>query len=220
MKNNNKKAFTLVELITAITIFSLFIAVISSSYIFLIGTLREAQSTKDFNAEVMDSVDRMAEEIRISAIDYNCYSGNSHPVCSSAESSSSNGDSDGILDSSYLVLLNIDQTKRTIFRIKDSKLQILKQTLVENSWNADDGFENLDKEPYGFMDLTSAGVLVNEGKFHITPNQDPYASSFNELQYQPQVTLDFEFQNNLFKKRPIILPIHTTSVSRVYGQNL
>src|SRR3989339_725021 len=206
-----QNAFTLIELTVAITIFSVFIAVMSSSYLFITRMIRDTQVAKNVNAEVVEVIDNIVNSARVSLIDYDCYSGdiNTDFVCIYIDGESDEGLEDGILKSSYLVLLSPEKDKRTIFRIKENKAQILKQTWINEQFVADDGFENIDAEPLGFKDLTSANVVVTEGKFYITPNKDPFVSFMN-LQYQPQVTVKMIFESKGQVRTKISIPIKTT----------
>ncbi|OGJ51258.1 hypothetical protein A2307_00275 [Candidatus Peregrinibacteria bacterium RIFOXYB2_FULL_33_20] len=212
-------AFTLVELLTAMTIFATFIAVISSSYIFLMRSLRDAQITKNVTSEVMQVVQSISDNIRVDAVDYDCYNGNSSSLCGYIEAESSNQGEGGILKSSYLVLKNYNETGKIIYRIKDGHLQVLKQSLKDDLWVAGDGFENSLKEPFGFKDLMSSNVNISDGKFLIAPYQNPFnKSAESDLRFQPQVTIKINFQTSSQVRKEIKVPIETTISTRIYGK--
>ncbi len=213
----NKVAFTLIELVVAMTVFSIFIAVVSSSYLFISRTLRDSQLSQEMNADVIFIMDKIIDEIRVSSIDFDCYSGN-ESICSEVELSAENLDSDGVLSSTYLVLLSPDKQTRTFFRVKDSKIQIFKQQKQNDIWISASGFEDLDDQSSGFQDLSSDKLTVSKGIFQISPNLDPYSDK-KGLKYQPQVMIDFEFESGGQIRQEIKIPIKTTISTRYYGNS-
>lgn len=218
MKNSVKtqrQAFTLVELLVAMTVFSIFIAVVSSSYLFLSRSLRDARVVQDQNAEIISVMDTMIDEARVTAIDYECYIG-TEGICYYVEQGTENLVDDGIISSSYLVLRSADGSNRTIFRIYEENLLMLKQVRQADNWVAADGFENLEEEPFGFETLQSDKVKINNGKFYLSPNRNPYNYEAGDLRYQPQVTIDLVFETSSQVRKEIKVPIKTTISTRVY----
>jgi prepilin-type N-terminal cleavage/methylation domain-containing protein len=212
-----KFGFTLIEMIVSITIFSTFVGVISSSYIYIMNTLNDAEIVKDINADILSTVESITDDIKVSKIDYDCYSAEDKTaICNEIEVNTPNENvNNGYLVTKYLALQSHNGLNRVIYRVNKEKIQVLRQVFdsENNIWKADYGFSENDEEPFGFKNVNGEQIKVNDAWFYITPYKNPFDSSsleFDNLQYQPQVTLRMEFKGSSQIRQNITIPIQTT----------
>lgn len=224
-----QKGFTLIEVLIAITIFMIFITSISSAYLDIARSQREANVVRAMYSEVRYVFDLIGQEVRSKTIDYGC------PV--SLEIIGERGDgvfaktpqetSSGCIalnsesSEDYLALVNHEGTERTIFLLKDDtqnetkKLFYLREEkeAFERQWTPAPGFE-------GFTEIELKSIQLDNFIFEIAPLVDPF--DFDNLgcgpvQFQPSVSLYATVSGRGEKANNFSMNLQTTVSSRVYN---
>lgn len=136
--NDVRPAFTLVELLVSISIFVIFLGVVSVSYIGIVRSQRQANDVRKMYSDVRSFVSSLEEDMRLGTIDYNCYAEPQKfllPPGFLGASGSSNGRAASLVtpdscpfalaavdtkgtdpsDSPYLAIINKDQTAEVIY---------------------------------------------------------------------------------------------------------
>jgi len=240
-KNKAKKGFTLIELLISIVLFMIFLGLVSQSYLGIVRAQREANEVRKMYSDVRGFMDFLAEEIRLSAIDYDCYS--------SADNQSSPVSKNGGLlpnfDLSKIKLVQVSDFRsnicgpyeKTIVDGKTNNLMLIKKGGMEKTsiyfndvenkiivhkyqktesggWAPVQGYED-GKE---FM---SGRVKISNLTFAIFPDVNPYvAYSNNAVQFQPKVTVFMSAVNSDDVNIPFNFDFQTTVSSRVYSKKV
>lgn len=202
-----RSAFTLIELLTAITVFSIVIAVISTVYVFFIREQRNVATVRKVYAEARDLMDRFTVSIKEGVPDYSVYTGAAFvssladvTPCSSTGFSALNGR----VATSILVLLDSLQTTRTIYCLDSEGVLYAGSGAVS--------------EFFTLTPLSSSNLSFDRLEFLITPLADPSdPNNVNEngVQYQPAVTVSTQISATS-PQSSFVLPFTTTFSSRVY----
>jgi len=206
----DRLGFTLVEMVVAMTIFSLFITMLVASY----TNLTQAQSRniveRQVYSELRDSMDLIVTEFMQKTIDYSCY--NLTQLSEIREECVDAFPLNG-MPTNVLATVNQANTERTIFKIADDRLQLMKTNYDSDSklWFPADGFED------GFVDISSKDMNLSTSNFVIHPLDDPYAHPFEDgFQFQPSVKIYLE--SNLSNRlADFNYDLDTVVSSRVYG---
>lgn len=206
---NNKKGFTLVEMLVAMAIFVTFTAILLGSYQSIVKAQREANEYRLTYVEARQVFETIVAEFRDGMLDYGAY----------PEGSFSNDDS-----VKEWKLISKDARSRTVFRyINGDTLQVNKQTLSPDQ-KSGQGLSSLEgalAEPENFVNLNSE-VKISNFKFKVTPVIDPYdienfSKHFN--QFHPKVTIYAHFVREFADgKRSYEMDLQTTVSSRIYNQ--
>lgn len=197
-------AFTLIELIISMLIFTIFIAIVGTSYLHLTGAQRDANQTRKVYSEARMLMDQLTEEIRLNTIDWECYE---DPLdCGRMEN-----------PVETLGVTNKAGTKRVRFRKNNTEnnLQISRNIKGETGWKGNYGFPDKDT----FLSINTKTIEITKLDFHISPAGDPRINYEDaSYQYQPQVTIKMEVSAKS-PNRPdgrIKFELQTTVSSRVY----
>lgn len=196
-KSSVKRGFTLIEIMVAMVVFSIFMGVLFNTYFSLISSNQNADAVRQMYSGARDTFSLLTEDIRLSAIDYN-----------DAQTETYKNKS--------LYLLSKDGLKRTVYKVeknpdKEGFFVISKAESYRDALNV--GFPESDS-----VVVTSPQLLIKSFKFVVTPEGDPYSiDSYNiwSNQFQPQVTILATFVNNN-ESGQIEFPLQTTISSRVY----
>lgn len=196
-KEKKKRGFTLIEIMVAMVVFSIFMGVVFNTYFSLISSNQNADTVRQMYSGARDAFSVLAEDIRLSAIDYN-----------DAQTETNKAKS--------LYLLSKDGLKRTVYRVeknvdKEGFFVISRAESYRDSLSA--GFSESDAQL-----ITSPQLLIKSFKFIVTPQGDPYSSDSYDIwsnQFQPQVTILATFVNN-DQAGQVEFPLQTTISSRVY----
>lgn len=215
----SKAGFTLLELIMAITVFTIFISILMTSFVFLMRAQRDANEMRRIYSEARFLMDELAEEIRLKTVDYDCYESvlvGPGPLVGDCTEDWDLEVHKGKVGT--LALVDPFLEKRTRFRVQDGNLQISRQVLdATGNWQADKGYE-LEE----FQSLTAERITVKNLEFLITPFQDPLAFENRDAenyQYQPRVTVWLSLNGrSQLRVDGVNFDIQTTFSSRVYGK--
>lgn len=211
-------AFTLVELIVGMLIFTLFIGVVASSYLFLTRSLHKASEVRKVYSEARFLMDRMTQDIRLYTLDYDCFEDSADGLLNT--SSLQWAECEGIQlayqgFTSTLPLISSDGLHRVVYRFEEGALSILElqRDTVDSSWTTAEGYY------HGFQAFEMDDVQLKKVEFVVSPLKSPYHHlQDNAAQYQPSVNVLIEAQSASsvsFGLPP--LEFQSTISSRVYG---
>lgn len=198
----NKKAFTMVELLVAMSIFMVFVALSAGSYIGLMKANRLASETQRTYRDVRHVFDTFADEVHNYQIDYNCFAqGNGDPDCIQ------NGSTPSVVgfinnDGQYIY--------RRLYFFSDNTIKVKKQIKSPNDF----AWRDMTSAPES---LTSAETKFSGVSFSIFPNKNPYDADNLEdasVQWQPSLTISILKEG---KTPGTIQEYRTTFSSRSYG---
>lgn len=237
--SSSKKAFTLIELLVSITVFVVFLSVVSVAYIGIVRSQRQANEVRRMYSDVRSFIESLSEDMRLGTIDYDCYKEtgsfelnptNPCPFSTVIDPQSSAADK-----SPYLAIVNKDRTRKVVywFDKENGQLKVKRYERLGGadavdiaSWSDVPGYapgdEGADANT-GSRSLLSSMVKVKNLTFAVNPPVNPYSSanySKNQYQYQPKVTLSMTVENASENVPPFHLDFQTTLSSRVYSRSL
>jgi type II secretory pathway pseudopilin PulG len=199
MKKNS--AFTLVEMLMAITIFMIFMGFAMGSYLRFQALQREAALTRTVILELESAMSVMVDAVKQNVVDYDSYSF-FNPVSLGSSK---------VLEGNRLALLDPNSGEQTVF-FWDKDAGLLTEQRFTSDGSPKAGF--IEALPL-HSDLVDASLV----SFEIFPTKNPYDSEFvfdDELQFQPHVSIDIEFTSLGRIRDTISLDLHTSVTSRFY----
>ena len=128
LKNSRKKGFTLIELVVSLSIFMVFLGIVSTSYLSIIHAQREANSIRKMYSEVRNFMEMLAQDARLGTLDYDCYEHFSDveniPLDEQCPADILNKNINGVAVSAdgtspFLVLVNKEKTEKTVYWFDD-----------------------------------------------------------------------------------------------------
>ncbi len=215
--NKKNPAFTLVELIIAITVFSIFVAFGMTGFSVFHRVQQDSATSRDLMFQIDDAMNLITEAVKENKIDYDYYAcvQDTKPILDPAELTASikaaiRSSSCGVdsINPNSLVLISTDGNKRIIFT-----WDISEQTLNMQKFNKDEISGDF-VEDGDFLKLQSDSAKVTEASFRIFPKSDPYNDGSDY--YQPNVKIKMTFETPGQAKPTISLDFQTTITSRVY----
>ncbi len=209
-------AFTLIEMIVAITVFSIFIGFAISAFLSFHRADQEALVDRSLMMEAGQVMDILTTDIKENKIDYEYYDdGSGSPFTFTFPFTVELGDH--VLNESVLVLRSVDGLTRTVYTW-DSDPDVLGLTVQKFDMTDVTNPVALD----GYTDplpMTSDHVYLNDVNFRIFPDVDPYDpenASDDATAFQPVVTLNLIFAAEGRVREEVTLPLQTTVTSRFY----
>lgn len=208
-------AFTLIELIVSMLIFSVFIGVASTSYLFLSRALRQAADERKVYSELRFVLDQFTHDVRNMTVDYACLEDlldgtldQSSVQWQECSISFANGGS-----TSVVPLISSDGLQRIVYRFAENQFSILKLAWVEDtsSWQAVEGYWN------GFQPFEMDHVQWIGVQFYVAPLASPYVHFEDEFQYQPSVHVVMAAQSRSEQIDRVPIQLQSTISSRVYS---
>ena len=210
-----RKAFTLIEMIIAITVFTIFIGFAISAYLTFHRADEDALTNRTLLMDSEAILNELSDATRENKIDYEAYAASSGGDCgSSTEPSSLPSFSlptfslptislGTALNVQTLCLLSADEQQRTVY-----------------SWDAEGKSLSVQRSEKGGalsekQRLNSEALTMSAVNFRIFPDTDPYAES-SEEHYQPMVTFYLSFSMQSREVEPLTLDLRTTVTSRFY----
>jgi len=241
MKKSNIKirklrsGFTLMELLVSIVIFMSFLGIVSQSYLNIVTTQRQANEIRKMYSDVRGFVDFLAEEVRLSEIDYGCYETSSSIILpkggfglSSSVFKTECPETNAIIAggrTSVLLLASKNGLEKTAVKVEQDKenpdrfiVKVKKIIKFGNVWEPAPGFEE------GYAEVLSEGVKVKNLSFAIFPDVNPYSDDYeiftdNTTQFQPKVTVFLSIANPDESRTEFSYDFQTTISSRVYSRS-
>lgn len=229
-KLKTQKGFTLIEVLIAITIFMIFITSISSAYLDIARSQREANAVRAVYSEMRYIFDLIGQEAKAKTIDYGCPG--SFKVKTKQDeigfairqTATSAGciKLNGVQKSNYLALVDGEGTERTIFLIEDNsevetkKLSYYKEQKEPGTfvWNSVEGFEK------GYTEIELKSIAIDNFVFEISPLVDPFDPDnigCGAIQFQPAVSMYTTISSTNQQTNNFALDLQTTVSSRVYN---
>ena len=206
-KIGTKKGFTLIELMISIVIFVIFLGLVSTSYVSIVRAQRDANQVRKIYSEIRTFTDLFAEEVRLGAIDYDCYAGQFESTTPCAEGVA------GAMQqgrSSYLALVRKGGQQKIVFKYENNKIYVAKLKKIADAWS----------NP-GYEELVSDNLDVTHLSFAIFPDVNPYLRENyfkTGKQFQPKVTVFMTVENALNPDSQFNFDYQTTISSRVYSR--
>lgn len=215
-----QKGFTLIEVLIALSIFMIFITSISSAYLNIARSQRQANAVRAVYSEMRYIFDLIGQEARSKTIDYGCPGSIKE---NTTETSAGCLELNGVPRTDYLALVNDEGTQRTVFLVKDDiendmkKLYYYKEEKDANSnvWNRAKGFEK------GYSEIELRNIKLNNFAFEISPLVDPFDTgniTCGAVQFQPAVSLYTSISTVNEQAGNFNLDLQTTVSSRVYNR--
>lgn len=210
-KNNNKKAFTLIELLLAITIFMLFITAATNTFLEIIRTQKSANEVRQMYAEMRNFVDYVSNEMREGGIDYFCYNQDFLQNLDFNQAALVRCEDAALLridSGDNLRTVSKDGLTASIIKFDNeaSKVCVKRFRNVNEAWQLESGYENYsaasgeDGGCGSYKEFGFANLKVKDLRFEILPAKDPTdPASFNNLatQLQPMTRMYMEVNSNL-----------------------
>lgn len=197
-----KKGFTLVELLVAMTIFVAFIGILIGSYTSIVRAQREANEYRIMYSESRQVFETLVFNLRDGMVDYAAYSGSQiagQPL-------------------SELTLISKDGLRQTEIFYNDETVKIKQGSLAPDT-------RPCINAAYLFDDpvvLNSEALKVTDFQIFVAPIIDPYAlENFDKHgnQFHPMVTVYAKFEREYpGGKEPFVINLQTTVSSRIYNQ--
>lgn len=205
----NKRGFTLVELIIAMLVFTIFMGAVSTVYISVTRSLRHASEVRKVYAEARYLMDRVTQDVRLYTVDYECLNGGGNETVTYAECSSYQG--------RFLPLISADGTHRLIYKFEDTDSDGIEEfSMLELDYDSVNGWEAADGYYGNWQEFTSDAVNLDDIHFDIYPAASPYDRS--NPQYQPSVHVVVgATSRSVFLPDQLTITLQSTISSRVYG---
>lgn len=209
---SSKPAFTLIEIIIAITVFSIFVAFMMTSYSVFNNAQYDAAKSRSMMYEIQDVLNLLNESVKENKI-YYCY----YYDCETALPTYDT------INSNELILINSEGTECRSIKwnegaeiAEDGYLTVQKLVYDENLLECvEDSSEEAEK-------LHSDDVYVQDVNFRIFPSMDPYVkeninlASLIDIFYQPNVKVEMTFVTTGRTRDEIKIDFSTTITSRIY----
>jgi prepilin-type N-terminal cleavage/methylation domain-containing protein len=200
-KPGKPRGFTLVELIIAMLVFTIFIGVVASVYISVTRSLRHASEVRKVYAEARYLMDRVTQDVRLFTVDYDCLDGYG----------TSNNECVGFTEGRLLPLISADGMERLVYEYDpdDKTFSIFELEYDGSNWVTSAGY--LEGPQY----FVSDSVSLDDIHFDIYPLDSPYHGG---VQYQPSVHVVIGATSaSAFLPQQLNIILQSTISSRVYG---
>lgn len=205
MKNlKQKKGFTLVELLVAMTIFVAFVGILIGSYTSIVRAQRQANEYRIMYSEARQVFETLVFNLRDGMVDYGYYG------------------TQGILGNPLdeIVLISKDALRRTKISYDAGTGQVsMERGRLQPDTRPCINAAYLFDPPVA---LNSEALKVTNFKIYVVPVIDPYAlENFDKHgnQFHPFVTIYAEFTREYpGGKEPFVINLQTTVSSRIYNQ--
>jgi prepilin-type N-terminal cleavage/methylation domain-containing protein len=200
-------AFTLVELIVSMLIFTVFVGVVTSTFIFTSRTLREANEVRKVYGEARFLVDRLTQEVRLNTIDYDCLNGGVSSIHGECPLFNPSG------VTSVLPLISEDGQHRTVYRFENDLFEVIELdlNLSMSTWKLAAGYS-------GFEVFETQSVTLEEVEFVVAPTKSPYENFSNDkFQFHPSVNINVTARSTSSRfTESVPVQLQTTVSSRLY----
>ncbi len=221
--------FTLIELMVSMGIFIVFLGVVSTSYISVVRSQRQANDTRGIISEARDFMQTLTDDFRTGTVDYDCYDERGRDLCPIATERFYQNRTFFNGQTAYLALADKDRRRKTVYWFDSEKhtLKLRKFDRVgqNNIFKPGPGFDDIENNndvENGWRVLFSDKLRVVDAAFEIYPVINPYLQdnyALNQYQFQPSASLLLTFdavkQNSIFHH----FTMQTSFSSRTYGSH-
>ena len=209
--SQKRDAFTLIEMIIAITVFTIFIGFAVSTYLTFHRADQDALTTRSMTMEGEAILSELSDAVRENKIDYAAYE-----VMSGGGGAFTGVGARGLtvptlsigdaLNESMLYLVSADGEERRVYTWDSEE-----ETLSVQYFDAD------GKSMAEPQVLHSESVKVSYVNFKIFPGRNPYENRTEDaLQFQPMVGFSLEFTSEGRMDKELTFELQTTVTSRFY----
>jgi prepilin-type N-terminal cleavage/methylation domain-containing protein len=207
----NKKGFTLLEMVVAMSIFFIFLTAIFNTFITITDTQKKANVNRESVAEAREVLEYISDETKDKSIDYSCYN---DATCSN--------NFNGRNETDTIALISKDGLQRTVIQ-KDFNEEDQSYTISTFEQNRQKNNQEW-QAPQIKNALHSPTLKIQKALFLISPDQDPFANTLeaaenNAIQYQPNLHLILNIKrkeaDDELDTNPIV--IETSLSSRIYN---
>lgn len=213
MKMKPQKAFTLIEMIIAITVFTIFIGFSISSFLAFHRADQEAVSTRSLMLEAEAAMNVLSEAVRENKIKYEEYDEDSGSLLDLLSANRL-----GLSSTLGLAASDALNTSELILESADG------ETTWRYAWDEALSVQTCHDDENGNEECGDASLLhaetttVSYANFSIFPAVDPFdpANTDDDVQYQPHVQIDLTFETPGRVREMISIDLHTTVTSRFY----
>ena len=200
-------------------IFTIFIGVVASTFLFVSQALREANEVRKVYTEARVIMDRLTQDVRLNTVDYGCYdvaAGGTFNECTTALGATG--------ATNVLALISPDGLHRTVYRFKSNQGGGGEFSVLKLDWQQDavgSGGQWVPAEGFsvggGFVPFQTESVTLEAVAFVIAPLASP-ASLKDAHQFQPSVHVVVEARSRS-SRLPESIPVslQSTISSRVYS---
>lgn len=220
--SRNQCAFTLVELIVSMLLFTIFIGVVTSTYLSVSRSLRQSAEIRQVYGQARFVMDRFTQDVRLNTIDYACFEDLSdngvydYQTDSNLECVNANLSSEG--ETSVLALISSDGSHRTVYAFDETEgLSVLELDWDETfgAWVASSGYAE------GAQVFQFEGAELASVQFVVKPLSSPYDSDHYidaATQYQPSVhVMILARSTSSILEEAVQVRLQSTLSSRVYA---
>lgn len=188
-----KAGFTLVEVLVSLAVFSVIATIATSMTLSFYRTQRKTESMEELSFAARSLMERLAQEIREGEINYQAYTGG-----------------EVVLPEDTLYLTDVDSQPIIFQKFEEDCPQDAATCL------------KISNDGTNWSSLTPRGIKVDDLRFYITPQKNPFAFDEDLLTYQaqdqPSVTILLALEKNkpglLGQKEKVSL--QTSVSSRIY----
>jgi prepilin-type N-terminal cleavage/methylation domain-containing protein len=223
-----QKGFTLIEVLIALTIFVIFITSMSSAYLSIARSQREANALREMYSELRHVVTLISEETQSKTIDYGCYLGTPkiededslETIVRKIPPSTACNELTSRLPHEYLALIDSESRERTIFKTEEDietgekKIFMFRETNTGAAWEADEGYIT------GYKEISLNSFKISGLEFEIAPLIDPFDPEnvgCGPAQFQPSVSIYASVFGARSDTEKFDLDLQTSLSSRVYN---
>jgi prepilin-type N-terminal cleavage/methylation domain-containing protein len=213
---SRQSAFTLIEVIIAVTVFTIFMGLSIGAYLSFHRAQQDAATTRALLLEMESVFNSVTQSIHENQIDYEAFasvSGAANDILAEV---------DRLTD---ITLIEVSESMEggSLYLISPSG-----ETQYVYDWDSEaetftlQAFDESGLEADGYSDpiqLHSDSVKVSHVSFEIFPEEDPYATenrSDSSVQYQPIVRMNMSFTAQGRMDKTITLDLKTSVTSRFY----
>lgn len=208
----------MIELLISIMLFTVFLGIVSQSYLGIVRSQRQANEVRKMYSELRVFMDDFAEDVRLSAIDYDCYEQGVSIIMVQALCDSEALGQVVAGKSNVLSLIKKGGLEKSAYKIEEDfetgkkRIKVKKWYSENGNWMPIPGYEE-------FRDVFSESIDVKYASFAIFPEVNPYSSlnyRNNAVQFQPKVTIFLNVGNAEDSNIKFDYQFQTTISSRVY----
>lgn len=233
-KFKKQKGFTLIEVLVALTIFTIFITAISSTYIGIARSQRDTNSIKETYSEARYFFGIITDAAKSKTIDYGCPA--NRQIIDSENTGKINvipvsnicNELNTMPREKFLPLISYDGRERVIFKVEDrmdsgdgfgmntiKDVFMYKEKFNGISWESEAGYES------GYHKIDFQSTSINGFEFEISPLTDPFnpdTIGCGPVQFQPSVSIYANVTGADDEGGKFNLDLQTSISSRAYNQ--
>lgn len=213
-KIKKNEAFTLIEMVVAITIFTIFISIIAGTYLYIAKAQYDVGEVRKVYSGARDVMEQIVEEARLGMPYYDCYDYNPGMVAElSGVSECSQIYNLELSAVDTLVLLSQTGEELTTFSVSEEGDAFMNKYELgaSDSWVPQSGYEE------GALQISGADFQVDGLYFEISPHVNP-SDNYDDVsvQLQPYLTVYMAVSGEIRNGERISYDLQTSVSTRIY----